>query len=555
MKALLALIFLASLLTTTQAATRYLNAAAVGANNGTTEVDGWTSVASLSAGLANGDTLIVSPGTYGTSFGMTNKLNVTVTIKAGSTTPAIFTHMHLYNCDNLLIDGDEGGLPLIKLTGRDTTYGHTINVRKTQPAVLRGIEVDRAATNSADTAQQHALRSWDQSGDLTIEDCYFHHTSGDGVNISQSTTPTPGREYDWNVVRNTTIQNVADDGVQSGDSWVLLEGNYIDNGNEPSRFGAHPDGFQLNPDRRYATIRNNTFKGFNQNVFIEYTAGEIYIYNNILIGTKTNSADRALNYSTRALTGKFVFANNTVFNFLCYQAMNGGGFAGIPVDDLFFANNLFVNCKTLSGFDAAQVNATNFYFDLPGVQYYDTSGGAVSTPSDRKAGLATYANPLLVDPAGGNFAIGVGSPAIGAATNASAFFTTDFAGTVRSLPYDSGAYEYGTAGTNAAPVVTVTSPADGTTSTVAAVTFTGTATDAEDGALSSGITWTSSLDGAIGTGASVTPTLTAGTHTITASRTDAGALTTTASISITINPPSATFNVETLSVSRMRVIP
>jgi hypothetical protein len=78
---------------------------------------------------------------------------------------------------------------------------------------------------------------------------------------------------------------------------------------------------------------------------------------------------------------------------------------------------------------------------------------------------------------------------------------------------------------NAAPVVTITAPADPTTVPEGtSINFTGTAIDAEDGDISSGINWSSNVDGALGTGASITTsTLSPGSHTITASATDSGA--------------------------------
>ncbi len=101
-------------------------------------------------------------------------------------------------------------------------------------------------------------------------------------------------------------------------------------------------------------------------------------------------------------------------------------------------------------------------------------------------------------------------------------------------------------GGNTAPTVTITSPADGTTLTQGATaTFTGTAMDTQDGAISGGLVWTSSINGNLGTGASVsTTTLSLGTHTITASSTDAGNLTSTASITVTVSPapPPPTIN-------------
>lgn len=75
---------------------------------------------------------------------------------------------------------------------------------------------------------------------------------------------------------------------------------------------------------------------------------------------------------------------------------------------------------------------------------------------------------------------------------------------------------------NHAPVVTIISPNNGTSYGVGdLIAFSATATDEEDGNLTSSITWTSSINGLIGsTGQISTSTLSAGTHTITARVTD-----------------------------------
>lgn len=75
---------------------------------------------------------------------------------------------------------------------------------------------------------------------------------------------------------------------------------------------------------------------------------------------------------------------------------------------------------------------------------------------------------------------------------------------------------------NHAPVVTFVSPANGTAFGVGdLIAFSATATDEEDGNLTSSITWSSSINGNLGsTGQISTSTLSAGTHTITARVTD-----------------------------------
>lgn len=92
---------------------------------------------------------------------------------------------------------------------------------------------------------------------------------------------------------------------------------------------------------------------------------------------------------------------------------------------------------------------------------------------------------------------------------------------------------------NVLPTVTITAPANGSNFIQGdAITFTGTATDTEDGSLTTTISWTSNLSGAIGTGGSVsTNGLAVGTHTITASVTDSDGGQGSAAVTVTVNPP------------------
>ncbi len=101
-----------------------------------------------------------------------------------------------------------------------------------------------------------------------------------------------------------------------------------------------------------------------------------------------------------------------------------------------------------------------------------------------------------------------------------------------------GAFSYAcNPGGNAAPVVTITAPADGSAfDQGTSVSFAGTANDPEDGNISAGLAWTSNLDGQIGSGASFsTSSLRVGVHIITAEAADSGGRTGSDSIAITIN--------------------
>lgn len=115
-------------------------------------------------------------------------------------------------------------------------------------------------------------------------------------------------------------------------------------------------------------------------------------------------------------------------------------------------------------------------------------------------------------------------------------------GTADSVDVYAAGVQIGGGPGNTPPVVTITAPANG--SSVAqgtSVTFSGTATDAEDGTISGSLTWTSSINGIIGSGASfATSALSAGTHTITASVTDSGGAPGSAQITLTVTGGATT---------------
>lgn len=91
---------------------------------------------------------------------------------------------------------------------------------------------------------------------------------------------------------------------------------------------------------------------------------------------------------------------------------------------------------------------------------------------------------------------------------------------------------------NLPPTASITSPTDGSTSLEGtSISFSGSGSDPEDGALGGGsLVWTSSLQGQIGTGTSFSRSdLAPGNHTITLEVEDSGGMTDTESVSITVD--------------------
>jgi Zn-dependent metalloprotease len=102
---------------------------------------------------------------------------------------------------------------------------------------------------------------------------------------------------------------------------------------------------------------------------------------------------------------------------------------------------------------------------------------------------------------------------------------------------------------NTAPTVNITSgPASGTSvQQGTSVTYTATANDAEQGNLTASIQWSSNLQGSLGTGGTLTRNnLVVGTHTITATVTDSGGLSGSASRTLIVtSAPQPTIVLET----------
>ncbi|HUP73823.1 MAG TPA: S8 family serine peptidase [Acidimicrobiales bacterium] len=93
--------------------------------------------------------------------------------------------------------------------------------------------------------------------------------------------------------------------------------------------------------------------------------------------------------------------------------------------------------------------------------------------------------------------------------------------------------------TNTTPVVTIDSPLDNSVfDEGTSITFSGTATDTEDGVLTTNLVWSSNKDGQIGSGASFSAVLSVGTHTVTATATDSDGAAGSSSITLAVNSTS-----------------
>ncbi len=100
-------------------------------------------------------------------------------------------------------------------------------------------------------------------------------------------------------------------------------------------------------------------------------------------------------------------------------------------------------------------------------------------------------------------------------------------------------YGVGTPVTNTAPAVAISSPTSTSFTEGTGIQFAGSASDKQDGNLTSKIVWSSNLVGQIGLGGSFNTTLAAGTHLITASVVDSGGMTSSTQMTVSVTVAAA----------------
>jgi hypothetical protein len=94
--------------------------------------------------------------------------------------------------------------------------------------------------------------------------------------------------------------------------------------------------------------------------------------------------------------------------------------------------------------------------------------------------------------------------------------------------------------TNTAPTLSISSPLSGTSVALgSSISFAGSASDSQDGTVTSRMVWRSNLDGQIGTGGAFSKALSVGSHTVTATVTDSGGLTASRQISVAVTSSGA----------------
>ena len=159
-------------------------------------------------------------------------------------------------------------------------------------------------------------------------------------------------------------------------------------------------------------------------------------------------------------------------------------------------------------------------------QDYGLSAGASDTEDGNISSFITWESSV-------NGYLGTGAritPCLSSGEHMITVYVTDSKGKTASKTIEISVGKF-----NTSPVLTLATPTLGTAGSKSqGCSFSGTAKDAEDGNLSAYITWTSNINGNLGTGSSITTSLSAGTHIISASVNDRQGKSTVRTLSVVI---------------------
>lgn len=433
-------------------ATRYVDKDAVGAANGTSWADAWTSVFNI-AGLSAGDIVEISGGATGQTktypmpeywnpAGGTSGNRITYRIgqDAAHNGTAIFNHtagatIFLSDASNIIISGDAGdGAYHFKPTG----YTH-VCTNLPNSVTLEYLDLtdgfEFIVGMGGDDVTGFVLDHFD----ATIDDL----SASTAIAIGTTTEAYGNVVISNGILRlpHVAATGFGTDGLSIIKSFDCINVEFI--GYEAAYVGGqHQDGWQATGGGKFIRIYNCTFTDMcNYSLYGEAIHGgyqDVYIYNNVARITDPNitGANGFVFGPQGSYDGtlpctflRVVMANNTFADYLTQASIALNNVAAPPVacvwTDCVIKNNAWVNSGTteLTG-NASTIPANN---------------SSVSSAS-----AALYFVLYTINGANNDFRLTEDAMTlIGTGQDLSAFFTTDAEGTARTVPWDLGPYVIG----------------------------------------------------------------------------------------------------------------
>ncbi|MES2812311.1 MAG: choice-of-anchor Q domain-containing protein [Bacteroidota bacterium] len=386
----------------------YVNAAATGANNGTTWADAYTSIDPAIAAFTTVNEIWVAAGTYkptGSARTSTFLMKNALRMYGGFNGTETLLSQRNPKLNLTTLSGDINGNDTATITNteptrQDNTY-HVITLKGN----IRDVIID-GFTISGGNANGGTLTTGTPSGQ-------FYHTRGGAIYVNT---------YAASDLGSITLKNC-----------ILEKNSGSDTAVSSGYFASGVSGQSYRTDFESCIIRNN-FSATNAQILIGGASGFGLVGN----ATITNS----LFHNNVSTSGPSCLYFSASFS-------NGGTALGINASVI---NSTFANNTGLNGNVVRTDNGGNTYFrnsiiygngSTTPINYTGT-GGSLLTNTISEGGQISgiNSNPLL----DANFTLQAGSPAIDAGNNSyiSAGITTDLAGNTRihNSTVDLGAYEY-----------------------------------------------------------------------------------------------------------------
>jgi hypothetical protein len=389
----------------------------------------YTTIQSGINAAVNGDTVLVAPGTYYEQLNFNGK-GITLTSSGGAS--------------NTIIDGSGTG-----------TVVFMSSTSATQLAILDGFTIQHGYPNGTGNAYNYG-GAVDADGNAIVRNNTITSNSSCGVDVLDSNVTVQNNHILNNVGANTAgadcrvnAYGILVHGLSINNASVNLENNLIER-NENGGISVYDLFAVATINITKNTISNNGLNQSLSGIGSGISFGDYAVYN--IVGNLITGSGGPGIYEF--LSQVVTFVNNTVyFNSLMYTPQYTFQGTEVQMQDAagVLSNNIIVgnrtpypviSCMTVTGGTPASWDHNIIY---------DTATGTGSIPcfSD-PTGINLYVNPKLNNPAGSDYHLATGSPAIDAGNDNDPLITaTDLDGnprvqnaTGKGCIVDIGVYEY-----------------------------------------------------------------------------------------------------------------
>jgi len=373
----------------------------------------------------------------------------------------VYTENSTVSDDGVVIQSASGNTPSIvgriiiganNVTVRNMSIGNWTNANAggVHSYGYSGLTVENCTiTNATNSASGIYTRN---GGNILIRSNLIAGcATGVNINSATGTSYTDGVRVLSNIICSNTF-----DGLDIHGKYITISSNQIFRNFDTNWLSTHPDGIQLIDSTidsqrgcQNVQILNNTIYSHPQNIFTGYWVTNLLIANNILYQETGTVSGINLDTITTKQIGLFSGSNILIANNTLIRAVNSGIYCSYDASQatggVTVKNNIitgvvsngialyFVNSSDIAAIDY-NLYYGNSYDARIAASYYNTVGDFASATAYEDHGI--NGNPLL-----NNFIPQAGSPVINSGTDLSAYFTTDFTGTTRIVPWNIGAYE------------------------------------------------------------------------------------------------------------------